>query len=295
MKIYLKRYKVFFVFMVVVPILYSCALQSDLIDLQLNLDRIKKEQKDINKRLGDIKGDISKDKKPLSEPPAEPEEKQKVQEELAEKFVRFDKELQAIQGKIDENKDFMSQSLQNSDEQSGDIAELKIKVAIIEERLASLEERVSKSSLKEDISPEQPAEDKIVLPGKSVERSISSIEAYNLAYNDYIKGNYDLALMAFKDFITKFSQSTLVPNAQYWIGECYYSKKEFIKAIDAFKKFIENYPDSEKVSSVLLKQGNLYYEIGDKKKAKSYLKKVIEKFPFSNEAKIAKNRLSEIR
>ena len=47
--------------------------------------------------------------------------------------------------------------------------------------------------------------------------------------------------------------------------------------------------------AALFKSGLAAGEIGDLAKSKKNLKRVIEEFPTSDEAKLAKNRLAEIR
>ena len=41
-----------------------------------------------------------------------------------------------------------------------------------------------------------------------------------MAYNDYLKGNFDLAVEGFKMYREQFPASPLADNALYWIGEC---------------------------------------------------------------------------
>lgn len=81
----------------------------------------------------------------------------------------------------------------------------------------------------------------------------------------------------------------------YWVGETYYSKKEYEKAIEAFQRVLDKYPQSEKVPPALFKTGLAAAELGDTKKAREALKQVIDRFSTSDEAKLAKIKLAEIR
>jgi tol-pal system protein YbgF len=117
------------------------------------------------------------------------------------------------------------------------------------------------------------------------------LEVYNAAYLDLSKGNHQLALQGFQQFLTKFPQSDLADNAQYWIGEVYYAQKENQKAIDELKKVIENFPKGDKVAAALLKIGYCYFNLGDQATGKKYLRIVIERFPNSEEARLARSRL----
>ena len=124
---------------------------------------------------------------------------------------------------------------------------------------------------------------------------ITPTSAFNLAYNDYLNGRYDLAVTGFQRFLKDFPSTTLVPNAHYWLGESYYNLKDYVRAMQAFERVVKEYPGHEKVPSALFKLGMSAAETGDIPKAREYLKQVIEKFSTSEEAKLAKNRLAEIR
>ncbi len=122
-----------------------------------------------------------------------------------------------------------------------------------------------------------------------------SREVYDQVFEEFKKGSLDLAILGFQGFIKRFPESDLVPNAQYWTGECYYAKKDFKSAIEAFEKVISGYPKSDKVAGALLKKGYSYNELTDKKTAENLLKRVMEEYPNSKEAQLARNKLSELR
>src|SRR5689334_7980252 len=48
-------------------------------------------------------------------------------------------------------------------------------------------------------------------------------QAYQAAYLDYTKGNYPLAVSGFREFVRRFPDSPRADEAQYWIGESYFS------------------------------------------------------------------------
>ncbi len=140
--------------------------------------------------------------------------------------------------------------------------------------------------------PPPPEVAPFIIPGVP---GITPTSAFNLAYNDYLNGRYDLAVTGFQRFLKDFPSTTLVPNAHYWLGESYYNLKDYVRAMQAFERVVKEYPGHEKVPSALFKLGMSAAETGDIPKAREYLKQVIEKFSTSEEAKLAKNRLAEIR
>lgn len=114
---------------------------------------------------------------------------------------------------------------------------------------------------------------------------------YQTAYNDYLNRNYDLAILAFRNFLTAFPSSNLADNAQYWIGECYYAQKQYDRALVEFEKVLTLYPDGDKSISALLKKGLTYMEMGDVQQGRSILETLIDIHPYSSEAKISEDRL----
>ena len=65
--------------------------------------------------------------------------------------------------------------------------------------------------------------------------TITPTSAFNLAYNDYLNGKYDLAVAGFQRFVKDFPGTSLTPNAYYWLGESYYQQKDYVRAIQSFE------------------------------------------------------------
>jgi tol-pal system protein YbgF len=118
---------------------------------------------------------------------------------------------------------------------------------------------------------------------------------YNEAYRLYEDGLFAKAREKFKEYLSLFPNTDKSDNAQFWIGECYYSEKRYEEAILEYEKVKKGYPDSNKKPSALLKQGLAFFELGDKTASKGLLEMVVRNYPESNEAKIAKRKLADIR
>jgi tol-pal system protein YbgF len=119
-------------------------------------------------------------------------------------------------------------------------------------------------------------------------------EAYSMAYNDYLKGNYDLAIDSFKLYRAQFPGSPLADNALYWIGECRYSQRKFEEAVDAFDELILTYPQGDKAAAAHLKKGLSFVELGKKPEALAALKILVAKYPLEEESKIAQEKIREL-
>jgi tol-pal system protein YbgF len=118
---------------------------------------------------------------------------------------------------------------------------------------------------------------------------------YNTAYLDFTRGNFDLAIQGFSEYLKLFPDTDLSDNAQYWIGEAYFTKKEWQMALIEFEKVEKNYAKGNKLPAALYKIGLCYLNMKIRNKGKEYLNRVIKEFPNSPEAGLAKERLQTLR
>ncbi len=131
-------------------------------------------------------------------------------------------------------------------------------------------------------------------PTGSAVPSASAMEAYQAAYRDYNRGQYDLAIEGFRDFLQSNPKSELADNAAYWIGESLFSQKKYRDAIQQFDSVVNNYPKSEKVPGALLKKGFAYINVGERAQGVVQLQYVLHEHPKSQEAGLARQRLKQL-
>jgi tol-pal system protein YbgF len=117
-------------------------------------------------------------------------------------------------------------------------------------------------------------------------------ELYSQAYADYARGNYDLAMQGFAEYIRNYPGTDFTDNAQYWIGECLYSKKMYAEAIDAWNTLFKDHPDSDKIPDGRVKKGMALERLGRKSQALVEYRYVVDRFPNSQAARIARERLT---
>ncbi len=92
-------------------------------------------------------------------------------------------------------------------------------------------------------------------------------------------GKYDEAADKFTVFLTKFPDNKLAPNAQYWLGESFYGKKDYAKAAVAFAKGYEKYKDGNKGADNILKLGMSMQMLGKKEEACTAFVNLPKEFP----------------
>lgn len=122
-----------------------------------------------------------------------------------------------------------------------------------------------------------------------------AIRLFQRARDDYQQGNYEVAIILFKQYLRQHPQSSQAGDAQYWIGESLYAQKEYNAAIVAFDEVIQEYPENGMVSAATLKVGLSFANLDDKPNARFFLQQVQEKFPNSAEAQLATEKLKQLR
>lgn len=117
---------------------------------------------------------------------------------------------------------------------------------------------------------------------------------YRAAYEDYMRGNYELALQGFQEYGKRYPDTDLTDNAQYWIGECYDALGRPDEALAAFSTVLEKYPASDKAAAAQLKKGLVFLKKGDKGQGVINLQYVVYEHPGTKEADLAREKLGSL-
>ena len=124
--------------------------------------------------------------------------------------------------------------------------------------------------------------------------SNSPDELYRSAYEDYMRGNYDLAAEGFGEYMRRWPNTELTDNALYWIGECYDAQEKPEEALTTFTKVLEDYPTSDKAAAAQLKKGLIYLKMGDQGQGVVNLQYVVYEHPGTREADLAREQLRSL-
>jgi tol-pal system protein YbgF len=107
----------------------------------------------------------------------------------------------------------------------------------------------------------------------------SATEQYNYAFGLMKEAKYPAAEMAFKEFVAAHPKDQMAGNAQYWLGETYYARGNYMEAAGAFAEGYKRYPKSSKTPDALLKLGMSLARADQKQNACVALAKLGEEFP----------------
>lgn len=130
----------------------------------------------------------------------------------------------------------------------------------------------------------------VVAPPVAID-PVAEQRAYDQGLEHFRAGRFAEAVTAFQLFTRSFPRSTLVPSAQYWIGNSLYATRDFRGAITTQRQLIAQYPDSAKASDALLNIASAQSELGDIQAARVTLQEVASKYPATEAGVKAKQRL----
>ena len=107
-------------------------------------------------------------------------------------------------------------------------------------------------------------------------------------------GNYDKAAATFREVVTNYPSGDLAGNAQFWIGESYYTKGDLENAIPAYRKVLSDWPQSRKAPDALVKLGFSLSDLKRNGEARNTLEDVVRRYPGTPAAQLATDRLKRL-
>ena len=173
----------------------------------------------------------------------------------------------------------------SSSDATAQLSTMGERVTATNQRMERLSEQFAQlKKLIEDI-PKQPTLAQIT-PGNAE-------QLFAAAYSDYSRGNYDLALSEFRQYVETYPSSELADNAQYWIGEILYAQKKYPEAVAELERVPVISPKGDKVAIALYKRGLVLAEMGRKEEAIAQFQALIKAHPKSPEAGLATQQLQQ--
>jgi tol-pal system protein YbgF len=112
----------------------------------------------------------------------------------------------------------------------------------------------------------------------------SATEQYNYAFGLLKQTNYPAAEAALKAFIETHPKDPMAGNAQYWLGETYFTRNRFMEAATTFAEAYKRYPKGSKAPDSLLKLGMSLARANQKQNACVALGQLDQDFPHAGAA-----------
>ncbi len=118
-------------------------------------------------------------------------------------------------------------------------------------------------------------------------------QVYNDAFKKLQDGDYAGAEKGFKAFVQRYPQHALAGNAQYWLGETFYARRDYQNAMTSFAEGYKNYKASPKGPDNLLKLGVTLATLGRKPDACAIFARFAQDYPRATD--LQKRRVDQER
>jgi len=277
-------------------LLSGCVSQSELTSLDTRLNELELRNAEAKKTGKMIKSGLENRE----------DEEQALRHQAASlraKMDALDEEIRTLTGRIEEIEYLLNRKTQVDAEsviaKEGQVDKLAKAAKSNDDRIYRIEQYLNFEPSKKLPPTEKPGEKATAktapAPAGQVKQELPEDKIYRMAKQAFDQGDSDAARKKFQELIQRFPESERADNAQFWIGEIYYREKWYEKAILEYQKVIEKYPKGNKVPASLLKQGFAFFNLGDKSNSRLILEELIKKYPKSNEAKIAKDKVKDLR
>ncbi len=190
------------------------------------------------------------------------------------------------------------------DQLSNEMKYLRQTMADVSQRMTAMERTLTDVSAAVNTMPPPPpgagaASNTATSPalGSSAQGGAPGVSASTLFENakrDKSRGNFDLAVQEFEEYVRTFPGSASAPNAQYQIGEVHYIRKDYQKALEAFDALLERFPENDMTALGLYMKGMTLVKMGDRTKGATEFRSLIKRFPNNEYAAKAQVQLQQM-
>jgi len=118
--------------------------------------------------------------------------------------------------------------------------------------------------------------------------------AFDAAFGDYARGDFEMAIAGFEYYIKTFPSSPDAAKARFHIAESLYGKGSFKEAVTAYEQVITIHKETDWEPQALYKQGLAYEQLGQTDRARANWERVRKSFPNSSAFMLATQGLARI-
>jgi tol-pal system protein YbgF len=119
-------------------------------------------------------------------------------------------------------------------------------------------------------------------------------DAYQMAYNDFLRGEYAMAIEGFRNYLASYPQGNNRENARYYLAEALFNQGDFEGAVEEYDTFILNHPDSPLLVNAKYKKALSFLESNQTPSGVILLRQIINQYPESNESRLASEKLRSL-
>jgi len=134
----------------------------------------------------------------------------------------------------------------------------------------------------------------IAAEGDASQGGAEARDLYDAAIRQFRRGSYETARAGLDEFLSRYPQDELAPDAQYYRAETYAETGDQARALQEYARVLELYPNSRRAATALYKSGRIELERGNTDDARTYFNRVIQGYPGSDEVELARRELTRL-
>jgi tol-pal system protein YbgF len=123
---------------------------------------------------------------------------------------------------------------------------------------------------------------------------VSPQKLYDSSFDDYTAGRWDIAILGFQSYIQAYPRTPKAAEAQFYIGQSFFSQSKWREAQEAFQKVITDYPQSPSVPAAYYKLGQTYERMNQIDLARKAYDTVVKAYPDANDTLLARQALERL-
>lgn len=139
------------------------------------------------------------------------------------------------------------------------------------------------------VAHERALESAVDLENKAVKRSVLMDTAQVL----FTQKKYEKAMGYFDEFVSRYPDDPLVPQALFQAGLSYYRLEYYSEAIKRWQRIVDNHKNSELAPQALFHVAKTHFGLGEYDQASQTFQLLIEKFPTYAKAKEARIMIAQ--
>jgi len=175
--------------------------------------------------------------------------------------------------------------------QSHQIQQLQVKQQMLEAALA----QQGNTSIKSKTTPVTASTTPTTANQSTSATESDDLGVYESAFGSIKSKQYKQAIIGMQGYLRQYPKGKYAANAHYWLGELYSISGSSTKAISELNIVINNYSQSNKAADAMLKLGLMAYRSNQYQQAKTWFSKISKQYPNSGVARIAAQRLTQLK
>ncbi|MEJ7139098.1 tol-pal system protein YbgF [Amphibiibacter pelophylacis] len=205
-----------------------------------------------------------------------------------------------LQGLIDQLQRSLLQTSSAQDALRGELAQLRGDNEVLQRTLDETQTRLQALEKQVGDTPQPTGTAALTPPGTPAPvfeppQDAQAKAAYDQALSKFRSRDFAGAMTDFNALIKTYPQSSLAPQAQFWLGNAHYALGRMKPAISVLNDFVARNPQSASAPDALLTVAEAQIGSGDTAGGKATLDRLIKTYPQSKASTLARDRLGAIR